>query len=104
MSNLMLFRTVTLRAISRCSEGTHFLTYKTIRNIKLPVTFRREYSVSVSYHFIEIDKMKSLWTCSQNLTRKGGISLLGNEGEPIFQGYVLPKHPECLVLFYNLFQ
>ena len=29
--------------------------------------------------------MKCLWTCSRNLARKGGISLLGNEDEPIFK-------------------
>ena len=32
-------------------EETDFLTYKMIKNTKLPETFRREYSVSVSYHF-----------------------------------------------------
>ena len=60
MSNLMLFRTVAFRAIRKCPEGTHFLTYQMIKNIKLPVTFRREYSVSVSYDFGEIDEMKCL--------------------------------------------
>ena len=68
-----------------------------IKNIKLPVTFRRKYSVSVSCHFFEIDKLKFLWICSLNLVRKGGISLLGNENEPIFQGYVLPDQPELLL-------
>ena len=34
-----------------CPEGTDFLTYKMIKNTKLPETFRCEYSVSVSYHF-----------------------------------------------------
>ena len=29
----------------------------------------------------------------------GGISLLGNEDEPIFRGYVLPDQPEFLVIF-----
>ena len=32
------------------------------------------------------------------------ISLLGNEDEPIFRGYVLPDQPEFLVIFYKLFQ
>ena len=36
--------------------------------------------------------------------KEGGISLLGNEDEPIFQGYVLPDQPEFLVSFYKLFQ
>ena len=71
---------------------------------KLPVTFRREHSVSVSYHFFEIDKMKCLKTCSRNHATKGEISLLGNEDEPIFRGYVLPDQPELLVIFYKLFQ
>ena len=35
---------------------------------------------------------------------EGGISLLGNKGEPIFRGYVLPDPPELLVIFYKLFQ
>ena len=35
---------------------------------------------------------------------EGGISLLGNEDEPIFRGYVLPDQPEFLVIFYKLFQ
>ena len=35
---------------------------------------------------------------------KGGISLLGNEDEPTFRGYVLPDQPEFLVIFYKLFQ
>ena len=61
-----------------------------IKNIKLPVTFHGEYSVSVSYHFFEIEKMKYLWTYSRNLARKGVTSLLGNEDEPIFRAYVLP--------------
>ena len=52
-----------------------------IKNIKLPVTFSREYSVSVSYHFFEIDKM----TCSRNLARKGGISLLGKKMSQYFE-------------------
>ena len=43
-------------------------------------------------------------TCSQNLARKGRISLLGNEDEPIFRGHVLPDQPELLVIFYKLFQ
>ena len=34
-----------------CPEETDFLTYKMIKNTKWPETFRREYSVSVSYHF-----------------------------------------------------
>ena len=51
--------------------------------------------------------MKCLHTCSQNLARKGGgggVSLLGNEDEPIFRGYVLPDQSEFLVIFYKLFQ
>ena len=36
--------------------------------------------------------------------RKGGISLLGNEDESIFRGYILPDQPEFLVIFYKLFQ
>ena len=52
MSNLMLFRTVVaLRAFRECPEGTHFLTYNMIKNIKLPVTFHCEYSFLSSYHF-----------------------------------------------------
>ena len=35
---------------------------------------------------------------------EGRISLLGNEDEPIFRGYVLPGQPEFLVIFYELFQ
>ena len=35
---------------------------------------------------------------------EGGISLLGNEDEPIFRGYVLPDQPEFLVIFHELFQ
>ena len=34
----------------------------------------------------------------------GGVSLLGDEDKPILQGYVLPDHPEVLVIFYKLFQ
>ena len=33
-----------------------------------------------------------------------GISLLGNEDEPIFREHVLPDQPEFLVIFYKLFQ
>ena len=33
-----------------------------------------------------------------------GISLLGNEDEPVFRGYVLPDQPEFLVSFQKLFQ
>ena len=58
MSDLMLFRTVALRQLRECPEGTHSLTYKMIKNIKLPAAFCREYSVLVSYHFFETDKMK----------------------------------------------
>ena len=32
---------------------------------------------------------------------EGEISLLGNEDEPIFQGYVLPDQPEFLVIFFT---
>ena len=35
---------------------------------------------------------------------EGGNSLLGNEDEPIFRGYVLPDQPDFLVTFYKLFQ
>ena len=35
---------------------------------------------------------------------EGGISLLGNEDEAMFRGYVLPDQSECLVIFYKLFQ
>ena len=34
----------------------------------------------------------------------GGISLLSNQDEPIFRGYILPDQPEFLVIFYKLFQ
>ena len=34
----------------------------------------------------------------------GAISLLGNEDELIFRGYVLPDQPEFLVTFNKLFQ
>ena len=37
------------------------------------------------------------------LQGRGGISLLGNEDEPIFRGHVLPDQPELLVIFYKLF-
>ena len=47
--------------------------------------------------------MKCLQTCSRNL-QGGGVSLLANEDEPIFRGYVLPDHPEFLVIFHKLFQ
>ena len=66
MSNLMLFRTVTLRAIQR------LIRLSGDQNIKLPVTFRRESSFLISYHFFEIDKMKCLQTCSRNLPKTGG--------------------------------
>ena len=48
--------------------------------------------------------MKCLQICYQYVARKGGISLLGNEDEPIFRGYVLPDQPELLVIFFKLFQ
>ena len=35
---------------------------------------------------------------------EGGISLLGNEDEPIFRGYVLLGKSEFLVVFYKLLQ
>ena len=38
------------------------------------------------------------------LQGRGGISLLGNEDEPIFRGHVLTDQPELLVIFYKLFQ
>ena len=68
-------------------------------NIKLPITFRHESSVSISYHFFEIDKMISSKTCSWNLARKG-LSLLGNEEMPIF----LADQHKFLVIFYRLLQ
>ena len=34
----------------------------------------------------------------------GRVSLLGDEDEPIFQGYILQDQPEFLVIFYKLFQ
>ena len=36
--------------------------------------------------------------------KEGGISLLGNEDEPTFRGYILPDQAEFLVIFYKLFQ
>ena len=33
-----------------------------------------------------------------------GISLLGNEDEPVFRGHVLPDQPKFLVIFNKLFQ
>ena len=38
------------------------------------------------------------------LQGRRGISLLGNEDEPIFRGHVIPDQPELLVIFYKLFQ
>ena len=38
------------------------------------------------------------------LQGRGGISLLGNEDEPVFRGHVLTDQPELLVIFYKLFQ
>ena len=35
---------------------------------------------------------------------EGRISLLANEDEPIFRGYVLPNQREFLVTFYELFE
>ena len=35
---------------------------------------------------------------------EGGISLFGNEDEPISRGHVLPDQPEFLVIFWKLFQ
>ena len=40
---------------------------------------------------------------SESCEKGGGISPLGNEDEPIFQGYVLPDQPEFLVIFCKLF-
>ena len=40
----------------------------------------------------------------RNFARKGGVSLLGNEDESIFRGYVFPDKPKFLVIFYELFQ
>ena len=37
------------------------------------------------------------------LKGRGGISLLGNEDEPIFRGHVLPDQPELLVIFFGCF-
>ena len=36
--------------------------------------------------------------------KEGGLSLLGNEDESIFQWYVFPDLPEFLVIFYKLLQ
>ena len=41
---------------------------------------------------------------SESCEEGGKVSLLGNEDEPIFRGYVLPHQPEFLVIFYKLFQ
>ena len=38
------------------------------------------------------------------LQGRGGISLLGDEDEPVFRGHVLTDQPELLVIFYKLFQ
>ena len=38
------------------------------------------------------------------LQGRGGISLLGNEDEPVFRGHVLTDQFELLVIFYKLFQ
>ena len=35
---------------------------------------------------------------------EGGTSLLGNEDEPIFRGYVRLDQPEFLVIVHKLFQ
>ena len=62
MSNLcsLAFK---LNAVSYCSASINlenvlkernFLTYQMIKNIKLPGTFRRESSVSISYHFLAL--------------------------------------------------
>ena len=42
--------------------------------------------------------------CLGILRGRGAISLLVYEDEPIFRGHVLPDQPECLVIFYKLFQ
>ena len=34
---------------------------------------------------------------------KGGFFFSGNEDEPVFRGYVLPDHPEFLVIFNKLY-
>ena len=35
---------------------------------------------------------------------EGGFSLLGNEDEPIFRGYILPYQHEVLIIFCRLLQ
>ena len=57
-----MHRKLVYEQLRECSEGTYFLTYQMIKNIKLPVAFRRESFVSISYHFSK---------CSRNLDRKG---------------------------------
>ena len=51
------------------------LTYKMIKNIKVLVAFRREYSVLISYHIFYIDKIDKIFV---DLLSEWGISLLGN--------------------------
>ena len=72
-----------------------------IKNIKWPVIFRREYSVSVSYHFFEIDKI-FIDLLSESCEEGGG-------GEFLYwvtkmSQYFLSDQPEFLVAFYKLFQ
>ena len=45
------YRSVSSNLNRECPEETDFLTYNMIKNTKLPETYRREYSVSVSYQF-----------------------------------------------------
>ena len=87
---LTLFRTVSyFEQFRECSEGTHFLTHQIITNIKLLVIFRRESSVSISYHFSEIDKIKCLYRLALGILRgRKRIPLMGNGDEPIFRGLI----------------
>ena len=70
-----------------------------IKNIKLPVTFRREYSVSVSYHFFEIDKI-FIDLLSESCEEGGEFLCWVTK----MSQYFLPDQPEFLVAFYKLFQ
>ena len=77
MSNLMLFRTVRFEQFRECSEGTHFLTYKMIKNIKLPVKFRRESSVSISYHSFRNRENEMLTDLLSESCKEGGNFSVG---------------------------
>ena len=60
-----------------------------IKNIKLPVTFRRESSILILYHFFQNTWNEMFWLDLLSESCKEGISLLGNEDGPIFPGYVI---------------